>query len=64
MTERDSLDDEMLADFFGMMHRVVQAVGTWKEKREHILNGLDDSQYTDLQEFISWFDESEEKPNA
>lgn len=61
MTERDSLDDEMLADFFDMLHRIIEAIGTWTEKKNHILSQLADCQRTELEEFVSWFSETEEQ---
>ena len=53
------IKEQTLNDLETLIIEIVSTpAGTWREKREIILQGLSEEGKSDLEEFVAWFDES------
>lgn len=53
--------DKIIETLFSVLEELVSAEGTYNEKRAKILAACGVTDRTNLEEFLSWFDEDEEE---
>jgi len=55
------LERATIEKLFEALHEIVNASGSWRNKKQMILEAADIDQITNLTEFVVWFSEEEQR---
>lgn len=58
------MDEATIANFFTLLHEIVNAESPWKEKAAAVRAGMDEDDEANLTELASWFGLVPEQPKG